>query len=54
MFPVLQVVPWGFRKVLNWIKNRYNNPKILVTENGFADKGDLHDLGRINYYQVFF
>jgi beta-glucosidase/6-phospho-beta-glucosidase/beta-galactosidase len=28
------VVPWGIRKVLNYIAQRYNNPPIYVTENG--------------------
>lgn len=48
----IQVVPWGFRKVLNWIKNKYDNPKIFVTENGYVDSGDLEDHKRISYYQV--
>eukprot|EP01089_Gocevia_fonbrunei_P019324 TRINITY_DN6812_c0_g1_i1.p1 TRINITY_DN6812_c0_g1~~TRINITY_DN6812_c0_g1_i1.p1 ORF type:complete len:498 (+),score=101.60 TRINITY_DN6812_c0_g1_i1:57-1550(+) len=30
----LYVVPWGFRKTLNWVDKRYGNPKIYVTENG--------------------
>ncbi len=30
----LYVVPWGIRKVLNYIAQRYNNPPIYVTENG--------------------
>ncbi|KAF4523215.1 hypothetical protein B566_EDAN011752 [Ephemera danica] len=32
----LKVVPWGFRNLLNWIKNEYNNPRLIVTENGYA------------------
>ena len=30
----LYVVPWGIRRVLNYIAQRYNNPPIYVTENG--------------------
>ncbi|CAG7819469.1 unnamed protein product, partial [Allacma fusca] len=25
----LKVVPWGFRKLLNWIKDTYDNPEVL-------------------------
>jgi len=32
--PWLYSVPWGFRKLLKWIKNRYGSPPIYVTENG--------------------
>lgn len=48
----LKVVPWGFRKLLRWIKNEYDNPLIYVTENGFADDGSLQDLDRIYYHKV--
>nr|BAB91145.1 beta-glucosidase [Neotermes koshunensis] len=46
----LKVVPWGFRKELNWIKNEYNNPPVFITENGFSDYGGLNDTGRVHYY----
>jgi beta-glucosidase/6-phospho-beta-glucosidase/beta-galactosidase len=48
----LQVVPWGFRKLLNWIAEEYNNPPVLITENGFPDHGDLNDRDRIDYLIV--
>lgn len=49
----LKVVPWGFRKILNWIKITYNNPLIYVTENGFVDdSGLINDYDRINYHKV--
>lgn len=48
----LKVVPWGFRKLLRWIKEEYNNPLVYVTENGFADDGRLEDLDRIYYHKV--
>lgn len=41
--------PWGFRKLLNWIKKEYNNVPVFVTENGFPDDGDMLDIGRIKY-----
>ena len=50
----LQVVPWGFRKLLNWIAKEYNNPPVLVTENGFSDHGETEDRDRIDFYIVSF
>ncbi|GFG30514.1 hypothetical protein Cfor_08137, partial [Coptotermes formosanus] len=46
----LQVVPWGFRKLLNWIAKEYNNPPVLITENGFSDHGEIDDTNRVDYY----
>lgn len=43
-------MPWGMRKVLKWIKDEYNNPPVLITENGYSDHGELQDHKRINYY----
>jgi len=48
----LQVVPWGFRKILNWISKEYNNPPILIIENGFPDHGGVDDKDRVNYLTV--
>lgn len=48
------VYPQGLRKILKWIKARYNNPTVYITENGFADSGGLDDMGRIDYYKVSF
>jgi beta-glucosidase/6-phospho-beta-glucosidase/beta-galactosidase len=48
----LQVVPWGFRKLLNWIAKEYNNPPVLIAENGFSDQGGINDKDRVDYYVV--
>lgn len=32
--PWLYVVPWGLRKLLCWIHQRYNGPDIYILENG--------------------
>ncbi|MFP4283076.1 MAG: GH1 family beta-glucosidase [Opitutales bacterium] len=30
------IVPWGCRKLLHWIDERYGHPEIIITENGCA------------------
>uniref|UniRef100_A0A336M4Z6 CSON012226 protein n=1 Tax=Culicoides sonorensis TaxID=179676 RepID=A0A336M4Z6_CULSO len=42
-------VPDGLRDLLVYIKNEYDNPEIVITENGWSDGGELEDNGRINY-----
>lgn len=49
----LYVVPWGLRKLLNWIRTTYNNPVVYITENGFSDHGQLDDSDRIDYYKQY-
>jgi beta-glucosidase/6-phospho-beta-glucosidase/beta-galactosidase len=34
-----QVHPNGMKRLLNWIRKEYNNPDVIVTENGVSDKG---------------
>ncbi|KAG5184300.1 glycoside hydrolase superfamily [Tribonema minus] len=58
--PWLHVVPWGLRKLLNWVHDRYETP-ILITENGCDVPGEnalglpfvLRDPFRIKYYQGY-
>ena len=50
----LKVTPQGIRKALNWIKREYNNPPVIITENGVSDNlGNLDDLHRIYYYKHY-
>uniref|UniRef100_A0A452H608 Lactase n=1 Tax=Gopherus agassizii TaxID=38772 RepID=A0A452H608_9SAUR len=51
----LKVTPFGFRKILRWIKEEYDNPPIYVTENGISECGDLGltDTWRIHYYKSY-
>ncbi|XP_024528003.1 beta-glucosidase 25 isoform X2 [Selaginella moellendorffii] len=55
----LYVVPWGFRKLLGYIKAHYKNPIIVITENGM-DQASGHNLSqslgdktRIDYHQEY-
>lgn len=45
----LYQVPQGLHDLLVWIKENYNNPTVVIAENGFSDDGDLEDDGRIEY-----
>lgn len=45
----LYSVPHGLRDLLKWIKTEYDNPPVLITENGWSDNGELEDDGRIEY-----
>ncbi|MBX2849616.1 MAG: beta-glucosidase [Acidiferrobacterales bacterium] len=52
------VVPWGCRKLLNWISERYDNPDIYITENGCAydDElvdGSVNDERRIEFFESY-
>ena len=57
----LRVVPWGFRELLKYVHKRYDNPEIIVTENGVAVPGEstkpldaaLDDTFRVQYYESY-
>ena len=49
----LRVTPFGIRKVLRWIKEKYGDVPIYITENGFSDNGALEDTDRVNYYNQY-
>nr|CAH7744349.1 unnamed protein product [Callosobruchus chinensis] len=52
--PSPEIVPWGLRKLLNWIKKKYNNPLIYITENGYQDStGTLEDNDRVTFLKLF-
>ncbi|KAJ0055533.1 hypothetical protein NL108_005356, partial [Boleophthalmus pectinirostris] len=49
----LAVVPDGLRKLLNYIKKNFGDPAIHITENGFAQVGQLQmeDVQRAEFYK---
>ncbi|XP_066540883.1 lactase-like b isoform X1 [Hoplias malabaricus] len=52
----LYSVPWGFRRLLNFIKTQYGNPMIYITENGVSEKmrcTELCDDWRMQYYKDY-
>ncbi|CAG9784227.1 unnamed protein product [Diatraea saccharalis] len=51
--PWLKVVPWGFYKILNKIKETYDNPTIIITENGLPTFGGLDDDNRVAYLRSY-
>ncbi|KZS05925.1 putative Lactase-phlorizin hydrolase [Daphnia magna] len=51
-FDWLTITPFGMRKTLQWIKDRFNDPEIIITENGISDRaGNLDDMMRVYYYK---
>ena len=46
-------VPWGIRRLLNYVKQKFNDPEIIITENGVSEAGssqELNDYWRKEYY----
>ncbi|KAM6580396.1 hypothetical protein CsatA_004170 [Cannabis sativa] len=33
----LRIVPWGIRKLTRYVKDKYGNPPVIITENGMDD-----------------
>ncbi|KAG5522451.1 hypothetical protein RHGRI_034586 [Rhododendron griersonianum] len=57
----LYIVPSGIRKLMNYIKQKYDNPPVIITENGMDDpnspliplKSALKDEKRIKYHNDY-
>ncbi|MEE6472490.1 hypothetical protein FKM82_009623 [Ascaphus truei] len=48
------VVPWGFRKVLNWIQSKYGDIPIYILANGIDDgQNPIQDKLRIYYMENY-
>ena len=50
----LGVVPAGVRRLLAWVSREFNNPPVIVTENGVCDRlGNLDDMERVYYHKHY-
>ncbi|KAM0829781.1 hypothetical protein ACQ4PT_066665 [Festuca glaucescens] len=57
----LCIVPWGIRKMINYIAKKYDNPIIYITENGMDDEDDpsatldqfLNDTKRVGFFKGY-
>ncbi|KAL6643472.1 hypothetical protein ACP70R_018238 [Stipagrostis hirtigluma subsp. patula] len=55
----LYVVPWGIYKAVIWTKEKFNNPVIIIGENGIDQAGNdklpeaLYDSFRIDYFDKY-
>ncbi|EPS65829.1 beta-mannosidase, partial [Genlisea aurea] len=55
----LYIVPWGLYKAVSYIKERYGNPTVILSENGMDQPGNLtlpealRDRRRIDYYERY-
>ncbi|XP_054085000.1 myrosinase 1 isoform X2 [Zeugodacus cucurbitae] len=49
----LKVYPKGMYNLIMWIVREYDNPPIIVTENGVSDVGGLEDYGRVDYLNSY-
>ena len=47
-------MPWAFRDALRWLRDRYGNRPVFVTENGVATTPEvgLKDVARASYASV--
>lgn len=46
-------MPFGIRRALNWVKDTYNDPPILITANGYGNQGGLQDDDRLSYFRKY-
>ncbi|KAH6795714.1 hypothetical protein C2S51_036700, partial [Perilla frutescens var. frutescens] len=52
------VVPRGMEDIVQYVKDRYNNKKMIITENGYSSPGNedddfQHDVKKIQYHQSY-
>ncbi|WP_422079365.1 GH1 family beta-glucosidase [Ulvibacterium sp.] len=52
------ILPWGCRKLIEWVSNRYGNPPLYLTENGCSlddklENGEVKDVVRKEYIEGY-
>ena len=59
--PWLYIVPWSIKPLIQWVAKRYDNPPMMITENGMDVVGEsdkplaeaLHDTDRVDYFRGY-
>ncbi|KAH7544266.1 hypothetical protein JRO89_XS15G0138200 [Xanthoceras sorbifolium] len=59
--PWLHIVPWGIRELARYVRDKYGNPPVIITENGMDDRNNpfisldkaLQDDKRIRYHRDY-
>uniref|UniRef100_H2YY88 beta-glucosidase n=1 Tax=Ciona savignyi TaxID=51511 RepID=H2YY88_CIOSA len=50
----LKIVPWGMRRLLNWLDREYGHPTVYITENGVGTSdATVDDQIRVNFYKAY-
>ncbi|KAK3164503.1 hypothetical protein QOZ80_1AG0020010 [Eleusine coracana subsp. coracana] len=55
----LYIVPWGLYKAVTYVKEKYGNPTMFLSESGMDDPGNItivqgiHDATRVGYYRSY-
>ncbi|KAG2456947.1 klotho [Polypterus senegalus] len=50
----MPVVPWGLRKVLNWVKSKYENVPVYIMANGIdVENEKIEDKLRLHYHHQY-
>ena len=51
----LKIAPLGIKYTLQWVKDRFNNPEVIIIDNGISDRGggntnDMQRIFSLKYY----
>ncbi|KAG8252412.1 hypothetical protein J6590_057838 [Homalodisca vitripennis] len=48
-----KLYPVGLRRLLNFIRTKYDNPPVFITESGCEDSSEFYDTTRIEYFHNY-